>query len=193
MNGKMKVGKFIWFFANCPGSYSLKWTILIDKGKSPSGWSDREYLPPPQYLKCFFVQSSVLHMASSCSIQGGPIIQTDGHFCFYGLQSSLVSKKASTAEGLQGKQKQQHQDFWVHKESSKPHNIDIICCYAFFPLQLPLTDIAVLCLNSMITAPQTFDRFIYQQNMDNLFNKNSGNIFHLGLCKGDHHAKERQK
>lgn len=131
-------------------------------------------------------------MASSCSIQGGPIIQTDVHFWFYRLQSSLVSKKnASTAEGPQGKQQQQHQDFWVHKESLKPHNIDITCCYAFFSLQLPLTNIAVLCLNSPI-PPQTF-RFIYQQNMDNLFNKNSGNIFHLGLCKRDHHAKERQQ
>lgn len=40
-------------------------------------------------------------MASSCSIQGGPIIQTDAHFWFYRLQSSLVSKKASTAESLQ--------------------------------------------------------------------------------------------
>lgn len=135
-------------------------------------------------------------MASSCSNQGGPIIQTNVHFWFYTLQSSLVSKKASTAEGLQGKQKQQHQDFCVHKEPLKPHNTDIIRCYAFLSLQLPLTNIDDLCLNSMICVPitpQTFNRFIYQQNMDNLFNKNSGNIFHLGLCKRDDHAKEKQK
>ncbi|XP_033374128.1 uncharacterized protein LOC117245208 [Parus major] len=101
-----------------------------------------------------------------------------------------VQKKTSTAEGLQGKQKQQHQNFWVDKESLKPHHIDIICCYALFSLQLPVTNIAVLCLNLICVpiAPQIFNRF-----MENLFNKNSGSIFHLGLYKRDHHAKERQK
>lgn len=91
--------------------------------------------------------------------------------------------------------KQQHQDFWVHKESLKPHNIDIICCYAFFSLQFPLTNIAVLCLTLMVCVPippQTFNWFIYQQNIDNLLNKNSGNIFHLGLYKRSRCQREAE-
>lgn len=80
----------------------------------------------------------------------------------------MVSKqavlKALGTEGLQSKQKQQQQDFWVHKESLKPHNTEIICCSVFFSLWFSLTNIAVLCLILIVRvpiSPQALNRCIY--------------------------------